>query len=78
VNRFLHRIISWLRANTGRCPVAHQPEAHRRRSLADSWARPVHAADMAQARLFDHILHSEIAELEGRAESAESRWLPPA
>jgi hypothetical protein len=33
---------------------------------------------MAQARLFDHIPHSEIAELEGRAESAESRWLPPA
>jgi hypothetical protein len=37
--------------------------------------RPVQAADVAQARLFDAILRSEIDELEELAETAERRWL---
>jgi hypothetical protein len=37
--------------------------------------RPVHAADLAQARLFSDILRREIAELEDVAETAERRWL---
>jgi len=64
---------------TGRAPdVVALPasrEVFGRRSLTDSWARPVHAADMAQARLFDDILHDEIAELEDQAASAEARWI---
>ncbi|MCW2687888.1 MAG: hypothetical protein JWR37_2778 [Mycobacterium sp.] len=42
---------------------------------ANPWARPVQAADVAQARLFDEILQSEIAELDELAEAAERRWL---
>ena len=56
-------------------PLPTGREVSRRRSLADTWARPVHAADMAQARLFDDILHGEIAELEDQAASAEARWM---
>jgi exonuclease VII large subunit len=38
-----------------------------------AWSRPRSAADMAQARLFDEILESEIAELEELAEDIEAR-----
>lgn len=36
---------------------------------------PRNKADLAQARLFDHILEVEIADLEARVESAEQRWM---
>jgi hypothetical protein len=35
----------------------------------------VHAADVAQARIFETILLSEIAELDDLAASAETGWL---
>jgi hypothetical protein len=44
-------------------------------SAASRRSRPVQAADVAQARLFDDILQNEIAELEAIAESAERSWL---
>ena len=47
----------------------------RMRLAADVSARPISAADVAQARLFDEILQGEIAELEEVAQSAEARWL---
>jgi hypothetical protein len=36
---------------------------------------PRNNADLAQARLFVHILEVEIADLEARVESAEERWM---
>ena len=36
--------------------------------------RPTHAADVAQARIFQGILQSEIAELEDLVASAEGHW----
>lgn len=47
----------------------------RARRATDAWARPAHAADVAQAGIFEAILLSEIAELEDLAASAEARWL---
>jgi hypothetical protein len=41
----------------------------------DGWARPVHPADVAQARLFDAVLLGEIVELEELVASMEKRWL---
>jgi hypothetical protein len=49
--------------------------AARARPVAGAWARPLRAADVAQARLFDEILQSEVAALEDLAESAERHWL---
>jgi hypothetical protein len=45
------------------------------RSAPGHRERPVQAADVAQARLFDEILQNEIAELEQIAEAAERQWL---
>ena len=56
-------------------PLHTSLEAHRRRSAVETWARPANGADLAQARLFDDILHSELAELQDQAASAEARWL---
>jgi hypothetical protein len=47
----------------------------RARRSSDAWARPVHGADVAQARIFETILLSEIAELDDLAASAETGWL---
>ncbi|MEZ0366327.1 hypothetical protein ACAG26_21875 [Mycobacterium sp. pUA109] len=41
--------------------------------VPDAAARPVIAADAAQAKLFDELLQSEIAELEELARAAEAR-----
>jgi hypothetical protein len=43
------------------------------RAVADFW--PAHAADVAQARLFDTVLLAEIAELKALVTSMERRWL---
>jgi hypothetical protein len=51
------------------------PRPHIVRQRADSWARPAHPADIAQARLFDSVLLGEIAELEALVASMEKRWL---
>ena len=51
--------------------VAPQPARRR----ADTWARPAHPADVAQAGMFDAILQDEIAELEGLVTSMETGWL---
>jgi predicted secreted protein len=45
--------------------VARRPE---------SWARPAHPGDIAQARVFDALLLGEIAELQELAASMERRW----
>jgi hypothetical protein len=42
---------------------------------ADTWARPAHPADIAQARVFDAVLLGEIAELKALVASMEKRWL---
>ena len=41
----------------------------------DTWVRPAHPADIAQARLFDAVLLGEIAELATLVASMEKRWL---
>lgn len=46
----------------------------RLRVATERWARPVHPADQAQARLFDDLIRCEIAELEELAATAEARW----
>ena len=51
------------------------PRPHVVRQRADTWARPAHPADIAQARLFDAVLLGEIAELEALVASMEKRWL---
>jgi hypothetical protein len=51
------------------------PRPHIVRQRADTWARPAHPADIAQARLFDAVLLGEIAELEALVASMEKRWL---
>jgi hypothetical protein len=38
-----------------------------------AWSRPSSAGDIAQARLFDDILHDEIAELQELAAAIEAR-----
>jgi hypothetical protein len=45
------------------------------RQRADTWARPAHPADIAQARVFNAVLSGEIAELETLVASMEKRWL---
>jgi transposase InsO family protein len=59
-------------------PIAGYASDHditaRRVRLTVASARPISAADMAQARLFDDILQSEIAELEELAAYVEARW----
>lgn len=50
------------------------PRPHIVRQRADTWARPAHPADIAQARLFDAVLLGEIAELEALVASMEKRW----
>ena len=42
--------------------------ANTRLKTADVWVRPVTAADVAQARLFDDILRAEVGELEAVAD----------
>jgi hypothetical protein len=42
---------------------------------AEAWARPAHRADVAQARMFDGLLVSEIAVLPGLVAAIERRWL---
>jgi hypothetical protein len=51
------------------------PRPHLVRQRADTWARPTHPGDIAQARLFDVVLLGEIAELEALVASMEKRWL---
>ena len=45
------------------------------RQRVDTWTRPAHPADIAQARLFEAALLGEIAELEGLVASMKARWL---
>jgi hypothetical protein len=53
-----------------------KPDTRRRAHRAvDAGARPTQAADVAQARMFETILLSEIAELEDLVASSERRWL---
>lgn len=61
------------RPEPDRISAPHIPgRAHRPTGFG---ARPAHAADVAQAHLFQAILHSEIAELENLVAGAEDRWL---
>jgi hypothetical protein len=45
-----------------------------RSPYADTWARPPHPADVAQSRLFDDMMQTEIAELHALAALAERAW----
>jgi predicted secreted Zn-dependent protease len=42
---------------------------------ATPWWRPAHAADVAQAQVFEAFLQAEIQELEQLTASAERHWL---
>jgi hypothetical protein len=44
-------------------------------SRPETWSRPAHPGDIAQARMFDAVLLGEIAELQALATSMEKRWL---
>jgi hypothetical protein len=51
-----------------------EPEAPRPRSQSRLRRRPPHPADVAQSRLFEALLLSDIDELEDRAATVERRW----
>jgi hypothetical protein len=60
--------------SVGRTADSPEPETPRPRSQARLRQRPPHPADVAQSRLFEALLLSEIDELEDRAATAERRW----
>lgn len=55
--------------------ISQPPVTSSERRRLNAVTRPAHAADVAQARVFDAVLRGEIDELEEVLASMEGRWL---